>query len=159
MADTAQEWTIIPEQEANQLVNAAGLSNALVGSWQPSVSDIAQPEGMLDQLLINECAQLSPGNRKVRAPLYYRQYAGLFRGNRRVLMLNGISKTRMAKGTNSPDWHSQAVVVTGGGQSFFTAVFDIERHRFEWFKFKGPLFGILPPAERWGPLSTDAGTK
>jgi hypothetical protein len=148
--DASSEWSILPAGETALLVNSAGLANLLASSWQPEAKDVAQAEAALGPFLEDECARLAPGNRKAKIGEYYRQYGGVMRGARRVLLVNGIEKRAVSQSPNAPDRHDHALLVNRGGQTSFTAVFDLERQKIEWFKFAGPLYGPQPPAERWG---------
>lgn len=108
--------------------------------WTPSEADIAPVEDALIHLLAQELEARgespSPGD-------YYRQYAGLVIGGKRVIYVNGVD----ASGVDSDpgpafhpgNWRAYAIQICDGGTITFGAEYDPATRQFSNFAFNGSL--------------------
>lgn len=114
-------------------------------NWSPMRRTIDKLEERLAPLLARELArynsQSSPGD-------YYRQYAGLVIGGRRIVYVNGfrrqivenaINNARYGGHSNPDSWRYEPVRICDGGDISFGAEYDPETGNFTNFRFNGTL--------------------
>jgi len=106
--------------------------------WTPTEADIQTLEPNLGTILR---AHLT--HEGVTTPIadYYRQYAGLVIGGRRVIYINGIERSALeTSNSNHPfDWRTQATGICDGGPITFGVEYDVAAGEFTRFAFNGAI--------------------
>ena len=69
---------------------------------------------------------------------YYRQYAGLVRGEARSLYVNGVAVAASMEQEDTTAWRRHARVACDGGSMFFGAEYDAATRRVSALHFNGP---------------------
>ena len=96
--------------------------------WTPALPEVVALEQRLPEYLRRQLCDDPPVGPQycgfgrvplwLKAPLYRRQYVGIFRGERRVIRGNFFCET------HRNDWRTEPVVVFDGGDCFFQLDFD-----------------------------------
>ena len=166
-APTTQEplnshWgAVFPPGSAGQLLRqcSRGTPTPIQGTWNPSPDQIRLLESPLSVLLDRQLSALGlPDSLHARAGDYYRQYAGVIVGGRRIIYVNGFHKTQVAATRtfltehrndsaalrnfpsafrDSDYWRGVSTVVCDGGEYYFGVEYDLETGRFRNFSFNG----------------------
>jgi len=163
-ATASATTTILPPQEAEVLFKFYFASDALFGKqdrhhrvketyWTPTVTDVSQLETDLTTYLRTaayaDCLR-QQGLEDCRHPIYvtsyFRQYAGVMQGGKKIILINGFIPPRASYFYPPPKpgsdqlfgyWRSRAVLVFDGGPSFFHAAYDTATRRVEGPAFNG----------------------
>ncbi len=156
------QWgAVFPPASAGHLLGqcSRGTPTPMQGTWNPSPDQIHLLEDSLSVLLDRQLAALGlPDSLRPHAGDYYRQYAGVLVGGRRLIYVNGFHKTQVAATRtfltehhndsaalrnfppafrDSDYWRGVATVVCDGGEYYFGVEYDPETHRFGNFAFNG----------------------
>lgn len=107
--------------------------------WTPANADIDAMEPALAKLLASKLAAVDGGH-YATAGDYYRQYAGLVIGGRRIIYAGGVHKSAVMD--NRPEyrdlWRRQAVTICDGGPIVFGVEYNPTTKTFANFAFNGP---------------------
>lgn len=123
------DGVIVPEQHVPELA-PWGASGPIEGVWTPSAGDIAPLEAQIEDYA--KTSDSGAGNPPPTTLIdYKRQYAGILEGGERKIFVNGFCWT------DGDSWTSQTYIVMDGGDCYFAAVFNVDRQRFERFRFNG----------------------
>ncbi len=124
------------------------------GAWSPDAATIAHLERALFPVLQRALDRRVPPGEKLFAEDYYRQYAGVIVGGRRVVYVNGFHREHLALAAwtpaRAPDWRRIAVNVCDGGAGYFGAVYDPAAQRVESLDFNAPDRWVPSEPERQG---------
>ena len=108
------------------------------GAWLPSRLDIEKLEDALGAMLSDKLSRLPPMGLKLVPEAYYRQYAGVFvaaEPTRRFVYINGIHENYVLMKPKNYVLRSRPVVVCGGGDWYFGALYDADTGEFSKFEF------------------------
>ena len=156
----AQWGAVFPPASAEQLLRQCSRTpTPIQGTWNPSPDQVRLLEGPLSVLLDRQLSALRlPDSLRPHAGDYYRQYAGVLVGGRRIIYVNGFHKTQVAETRtfltehrndsaalrnfpsafrDSDFWRGVATMVCDGGEYYFGVEYDPETHRFRNFSFNG----------------------
>ena len=156
----AQWGAVFPPASAGQLLRQCSRTpTPIQGTWNPSPDQVRLLEGPLSVLLDHQLSALRlPDSLRPHAGDYYRQYAGVIVGGRRIIYVNGFHKTQVAETRtfltehrndsaalrnfpsafrDSDYWRGVATMVCDGGEYYFGVEYDPETHRFRNFSFNG----------------------
>ena len=110
------------------------------GYWTPSQADILRVEGILSETLRTQLgSHARTSAHTIGIARYYRQYAGVAFGSRRLVYINGFDKAFLSipgRG-GEMDWRHQPVSVCDGGVGLFTAAIDVDTGEVVGFGFNG----------------------
>ena len=153
------QWgAVLPDDQAltfarPRLCNRPGAGPA-DGTWAPDAATIRRLESVLG-VELQAALDLSPerGGRARLAGDYYRQYAPLVIGGKRIVYINGFHRRTV---DNNPkfSWKTTASQACDGGQLFFGTEYDVAGGRLSRIIFNGGGRGASP-AERAGSLPSD----
>src|SRR3989454_9374691 len=94
------QWgAVFPPASAGQLLRRCSRTpTPIQGTWNPSADQVRLLEGPLSVLLDHQLSALRlPDSLPPHAGDYYRQYAGVIVGGRRIIYVNGFHKTQVAE--------------------------------------------------------------
>ncbi len=108
---------IIPEAAASSLLSSTYPDLEYGDYWTPTLMDVEAAEAVIatEQGVFD----------------HMRQYAGFIENGERKIFVNGFCD---ALGI---DWTSERVLVDGGGDCFFTAIYNVDQSGLETFRFNG----------------------
>lgn len=110
---------------------------AFKATWEPSVAEIKELEAKLPQ--IQKLASTQCCKRGARVPdvnKYYRQYAGIVVGSRKLIYINAFSRGNKDAERDSR-WRREPILACDGGRSFWGAMYDPATKRFWNLAFNG----------------------
>ena len=169
-APSAAITTILPPKEAETLFKVYFNADYLFGKQDrhhrlketykmPDAADVAQLETDFAAYAQSPAYATYAADLKRRGMVhaisltsYCRQYAGITRGNKKFILINGFTPSFASWLVTAPinhrkgspinqkrglDWHDQAVIVDDGGPAFFHAVYDPASHQIKDFTFNG----------------------
>src|SRR5438093_5016534 len=151
---------VFPPASAGQLLRQCSRTpTPIQGTWNPSPDQVRLLEGPLAVLLYRQLSALRlPDSLRPHAGDYYREYAGVIVGGRRIIYVNGFHKTQVAETRtlltehrndsaalrnfrsafrDSDYWRGVATVVCDGGEYYFGVEYDPETARFRNFSVNG----------------------
>ena len=156
------DWgAVLPPASTGDLVLQCSRSSPtpIQGTWSPSPDQVRLLEGRLSTLLDRELSTLRlPDSLRPHVGDYYRQYAGVIVGGRRLIYINGFHKAQVAQTRSflnehrtdstalrsfpsafrdTDYWRGVPTVVCDGGEYYFGVEYDPETHRFRNFSFNG----------------------
>lgn len=126
---------ILPGTEApafRTLCSRPGLQS-FEGTWELRQEEVDRMEsryGRLEKLRSSSCCILRERVRDINA--YYRQYVGVVLRGRRFIYINAYA----AESSNTLSDQPEVQVCDGGG-SYWGALYDVEKGRFEELAFNG----------------------
>lgn len=126
---SSASYNVMVGEEARELVfHCTNIySSGVSGYWEPSRDKIEE----LERLLI---PFLNAQNIKdLNLASYVRQYAGITKGDRSMIFVNGIHPSIMKALTKGQDISKDAVVLCDGGKMVYGVEFDVETKRFDVF--------------------------
>jgi hypothetical protein len=125
-ADSSRSAVLEGDQAAALHVQCARPSIEVEGAWAPSPADIQAAESALEPVLAARLNQIPAFGLKLAPQAYYRQYAGLVVGGKRLVYVNGFYENyvRMAANRQPDFWRKERIDVCGGGALYFGATFD-----------------------------------
>jgi hypothetical protein len=127
-----ERGAVLPETAESRLLMRCG--EAVERNWTPAPEQIRQLESGLAQLLREA---LGPGGRIQR---YYRQYAGIVVGGRRVVCVNGVSAEIVRSNQrDTARWRELPVDMLDGDTEQFHVRYDPETCQFSGLAFNGPV--------------------
>lgn len=139
---SADHRTILPTLAAYDLGRQCSRISPgpIESTWLPSDEDVEAVETPLNVLLTERLAKAgsdaAPGD-------YYRQYAGLVIGGRRVIYVNGVHARAVEPEADparpSNDWRTRVVRICDGGPITFGVEFDPTTGQFANFAFNGSI--------------------
>src|SRR2546422_11669605 len=90
---------LFPRASAEQLLRQCSRApTPIQGTWNPSPDQVRLLEGPLSVLLDRQLSALRlPYSLRPHAGDYYRQYAGVIVGGRRIIYVNGFHKPQVAE--------------------------------------------------------------
>src|SRR5438034_6887514 len=99
---------VFPPASAGQLLRQCSRTpTPIQGTWNPSPDQVRLLEGPLSVLLDRQLsALLLPDSLRPHAGDYYRQYAGVIVGGRRIIYVNGFHQTQDRKSTRLNSSHT-----------------------------------------------------
>lgn len=129
---------LLPEAQAAAVVQQCSRAvPRITGSWVPSARDLRRLEADLKHLKGQRAAACcSPSAALDDALKYYRQYAGVIRGGRRLIYVNGFPEPP-SSGPDAIDWKQTPVIACDGGTSFWGVLYDPESRSFSQLAFNG----------------------
>jgi hypothetical protein len=159
------EVVVLGEAESAKLLQPCSrpTPQGLTGYWHPDPKLVARIEAPLAQEISRALARVVDRDMvKGISPTDYRvQYAGAYRGRRRVVYANGIltgtffdqefatrfnqdaERKGQTRRIHGEDWRSVAIRICDGGVVSFGLLYDVSAGRFSEFKFNGTLEGPL----------------
>ena len=130
-------YAVLPDAQAAAVV--AQCSRAvprITGTWTPSARDVRRLEADLKHLKGQRAAACCNQSAKMDdATKYYRQYAGIVRGGRRLIYVNGFPEP--PAGAAAIDWKQAPVIACDGGTSFWGVLYDPDSRTFSQLAFNG----------------------
>ena len=109
--------------------------------WVPTREQVAEADAAVLRALAAVPAEgpRAPGDTAtLGARAYYRQYAGLVRGDARILYVNGLARETVVAQRDTAAWRTIGQVACDGGASFFGAEYDPATRRVSALHFNGP---------------------
>jgi len=143
---SSREWTVVSRSAARDMTRPCSrrFPEELTGYWRPGHDDIARAERALPRAIDIAYAELRASGENARRPEpYWRQYAGFFRGGKRVVYVHAIGDPFPEEG-----WPSDYIRVCDGWISSFGAVYDPAADAFDSLEFNGSLPIPPPPPPR-----------
>jgi hypothetical protein len=133
----ATRSVVLPEAQAGALVEQCSRAvPRITGSWTPSARDVRRLEADLKHLKGQRAAACCSQSAKMDdASRYYRQYAGIVRGGRRLIYVNGFLEP--PTGAGAVDWKQAPVIACDGGTSFWGVLYDPDSRTFSQLAFNG----------------------
>jgi hypothetical protein len=123
----------------------------LSGTWTPDEATVRKLELVLGHALDRALDErIAPVTTKHSSSDYYRQYAGLMIGKKRIIYVNGFTKSSVEQMATAhrqhPEikeiaWRTRAVVACDGGSTYFGAVFNPATGKIEGIEFN---FSVSP---------------
>jgi hypothetical protein len=125
-------YFVLTGQEAEKLVwHCSGdFRKGVGGYWTPSVTDLERLEGSLNKHLNSFGSDLG-----ARLLGYTRQYAGVVKGGRKLIFVNGFHQAFSDK--MGVDLSKKAVVLCDGGRMVYGLEYDVETQVIQNFVFNG----------------------
>jgi hypothetical protein len=110
----------------------------VAGTWTPERDMIRRLESVLARELQTALDAAPESRMTLVAADYYRQYAGLIVGGRRIVYVNGLHQKAVARdiGSRTP-WQTTAWHPCDGGLLFFGAEYDVETETLSRLVFNG----------------------
>ncbi|HEY1268934.1 MAG TPA: hypothetical protein VGH16_16880 [Candidatus Binatia bacterium] len=146
-AERHDYWTILPKKEAEKMRQPCSrpLLKELGSVWEPSEANIERAEKKLPAAIDAAFARLSrPEDRRRRPDRYYRQYAGFLRNGKRVIYVSATGVDKNINEIDTREWRTAEILACDTGTYSFSAVYDIEKDRFDLFWFSGRYEGPVP---------------
>jgi hypothetical protein len=139
---TDGHWVLLSESAARHLSHYLDRPMPFVtGTWMPDAGTLRRVEQVLMPALEAALAESRrPGLEDLRASDYYRQYAGIALGGRKLVYINGFHREELSLGSLRFDgdaWRTAPILVADGGWAFFGAVFDPATGRIGPIGFHG----------------------
>ena len=155
-APDAAMTTVLPPEEAAALFKFYFDADSLFGKqdrhhrvketyWIPAAADVAGAEAALAAY-----PKLAASPKEFSRPQvfilsdYLRQYAGVARGDKKLILINGLSASGASNFVTVPSsrktggsWHNRAILVFDGGFGFFHAAYDPVTHQIQHLEFNG----------------------
>jgi len=131
-------WTILSPEEAEHFLHPCSrpTPEGLSGSWTPTPTDIAPVEAALAGRVAAEMAKVRSDFRPKEPARYYRQYGGVFLGDRRLIFVVGLSKAMVDRRPAAfSSWRREILRLCDFGDKVFGAVFDPKAKAFTSFEF------------------------
>ncbi len=136
----AGRGTVLPAGSAADIVRqcSRGTPGPVDGVWTPTSADIVALDRALAPVLVDALKHSSiPDSLRPPISRYYRQYAGLVVGGKRIIYVNGFDDDILHAYTDSTEWHRTPIVVCDGGEGFFGAEYDPSSLQVRHFQFNG----------------------
>lgn len=135
-----ERGAVLPEPPETRLsMHCSQRHGPVQGTWTPTPRQVRELEAALTPLLRAKLRTSATGPAP-RLAAYYRQYAGIVAGGRKLVCVNGVADL-VHPGYGSPAdtvrWREQPVMVLDGGASVFQAEYDPETRQFSDFAFHG----------------------
>jgi len=109
----------------------------ITGTWAPSPRDVRRLEADLRHLKGQRAAACCSQKAQMDDALkYYRQYAGVVRGGRKLIYVNGFLHLP-EPGPDAVDWKAQPVIACGGGVDNWGVLYDPDARTFSQLAFNG----------------------
>ncbi len=148
--------TVLPPEEAVALFKFYFNADSLFGKqdrhhrvketgWTPMAADVAGAEAALAAY-----PKFATSPKDYSRPQvftlsdYLRQYVGVMRGGKKLILINGLSASGASNFVTVPSsrktggsWHNRAILVFDGGFGFFHAAYDPATHQIEHLEFNG----------------------
>ena len=142
------EWgAVLPDDQARVFATArlcnrpgAGVADA---TWTPDAGAIRRLESALAPELQAAVDLQSDPDRRLLAADFYRQYAGLVIGGKRMVYVNGIHRTFVQRNPTS-SWKTVAARTCDGGLRAFGAEYDVATGVISKLFFNGGGRGARP---------------
>lgn len=161
-ASSSTTTTVLPPKEAEALFNFYFNAPSPFGKqdkhhkvkesyWVPAAADVAQTETDLFAYtkttayaaeLKREGVEHWP--HPIDVARYSRQYAGVMRGDKKFILINGFAPsgaspfvTAPSHSRNGGSWRDRAILVFDGGPAFFHALYDPTTRQVEYVYFNG----------------------
>ena len=115
----------------------------VTGFWLPQTEQIADLEMRLPTLVDQEVHRIigtSAQKKDPPMPNYLRQYAGLIKGGRKIIYVNGFLADEAHVGDGlrrKTDWRTRAVMVCDGYINYFGVEYDPQSKVFMGLAFNG----------------------
>lgn len=135
---SADARTVLTGAEAMRLTHQCSRRSPgpVTGQWTPSEADLDAFETSLTDILRTQLMRYP----STSAPQdYYLQYAGFVIDGRRVIYVNGVSRSTADEQRYPHSWRTNAIVPCDGGPIVFGAEFDTETHQVGNFAFNGAI--------------------
>ncbi len=148
--------TVLPPEETIALFKFYFNADSLFGKqdrhhrvketcWTPAAADILGAESALATYPKTAVSPKDFSRPQTFAlSKYLRQYAGVMRGDKRLILINGLSAFGASDFVTVPSsrkpggsWHNRAILVFDGGFGFFHAVYDPATHQIQHLEFNG----------------------
>ena len=156
VAPDAVMTTVLPPEEAAALFKFYFNADSLFGKqdrhhrvkeiyWIPTAEDVAGAEAALTAYPRFAVSPKDYSRPQVfTLSNYLRQYAGVMRGDKKLILINGLSSsgassfvTVSSSHKTGGSWHSRAILVFDGGYGFFHAAYNPVTHQIEHLEFNG----------------------
>jgi hypothetical protein len=136
-AAAAPRYAVLPDSQASAVVEQCSRAvPRITGTWTPSARDVRRLEADLKHLKGQRAAACCSQSAKMDdAARYYRQYAGIVRGGRRLIYVNGFLEP--PAGADAVDWKQAPVIACDGGTSFWGVLYDPDSRTFSQLAFNG----------------------
>jgi len=125
-------YTLMPQQAAQDLRPFYGVSTTIQGSWDPSDKDLTNVEahlGEVSQLISEDGIR---GARIARPQDYRRQYFAILVKGRKLILVNAFDIE-----PPPPDWREKLPLIGDGGKIEWRALFDPQTGNFSHLSTNG----------------------
>jgi hypothetical protein len=105
--------------------------------WTPTD---AEADAIEDELILLVAREMENAGQSPSPGGYYRQYAGLVVGGRRIIYVNGVDESAVERDPNAQhrfDWRTQPILICDGGPITFGVEYDPATRQFSNFAFNG----------------------
>jgi hypothetical protein len=133
-AQDPPQFTVLEARQAAAVLQQCSrfTPKPVTGTWQPAEADIKA----LEARLLPRLASLHPEKAK---GAYYRQYAGVIIGKRKVIYINAfwVADAKVQHAEDKDRWRREPVIVCDGGDDYWGAVYDPATQEISEFEFNG----------------------
>jgi hypothetical protein len=131
--------TILPAEKAQTLAKQCSRisPSPVTGTWSPTPADVAALEAVLGRELATQLLP-EPG---AKPEDYYRQYAGLVTGGRKIIYVNGLHRDAVDRAPEGQrdTWKTDPAMICDGGSITFGVEYDPASKTFANFAFNGRI--------------------
>ena len=128
---------ILPAEKAQRFSQQCSRisPSPVTGTWAPTQADVAALEAVLGAEL---ATQLLP-EAGAKPEDYYRQYAGLVTGGRKIIYVNGLHRDAVERAPEAQQnsWKTDPAMICDGGSITFGVEYDPASKTFSNFAFNG----------------------
>ena len=133
----ARSVLLAADQAAPMVQQCSRAVPRITGSWIPTAKDIKRLERDLVRIKGQRASACCTQSAKMDdASKYFRQYAGVVRGGRRLIYVNAFLNPPGA-GPDAVDWKQKPVIACGGGVDNWGVLYDPESRTFAQLAFNG----------------------
>ena len=106
--------------------------------WTPTDAEV---EAIEDELILLVAREMENAGQSPSPGDYYRQYAGLVIGGKRIIYVNGVTDGVIENDLRDSDldWRARPVQICDGGSITFGVEYDPATRQFSNFEFNGSL--------------------
>ena len=129
---------LLPAEQGTPLVQQCSRAvPRITATWSPTGRDVRRLEADLRHLKGQRAAACCSQKAQMDDALkYYRQYAGVVRGGRRLIYVNAFLNPP-GPGPDAVDWKQKPVIACGGGVDNWGVLYDPESRTFAQLAFNG----------------------
>ncbi len=133
----ARSVLLAADQAAPMVQQCSRAVPRITGSWIPTAKDIKRLERDLVRIKGQRASACCTQSAKMDdASKYFRQYAGVVRGGRKLIYVNGFLHPPVGA-PEEVNWKLQPVIVCGGGTDNWGVLYDPQTRAFSQLAFNG----------------------